>query len=796
MNMSRRVWLGVAGAALLVFGICGQVLADLPAGVEAATFAAAKPVWPQGRETRMNDFVGFRTTFDLKAGEKPVLRATGSSVYRIHLNGRHVGYGPARAAKGFFRVDEWPLADAAKEGANVLTVEVSAYNCNNFYICDWPAFLQAEVVVGDRVLARTGLDGSFAAFDQSRVTKCTRFSFQRAFAEAYRLTPAAEAWKTTGGTPLPLAERPAVPLLARLAPLPDLSVSRTLKPLETTTIARKEKINYRGDRCIEGISPQFKGYRPEQLDFHLWRELQLLDVRRGQPAGRATDWTLANTGVVFDNGFEETGFPGATVRCTKPCRLWFAFDEIRDGAGLVNPLRYGVSNAVAWDLEPGTYTLEAFEPYSFRYLHIFTDGGEATLSDPYVRAYKNPEAKQASFACSDPDLNKIFAAARETFAQNAVDVFTDCPSRERAGWLCDSFFTARSSLLFTGKTDLERLFVQNYLLPASFKDIPDGMLPMCYPSDHPDHVFIPNWAMWFVLEMDEYLARSGDRATVDALRPRLEKLIAFLRTFRNADGLLEKLPSWVFVEWSHANDLVQDVNYPSNMTWAEVLDCMDRLYNLPDCAAEARKVRETVRKQSWTGRWFCDNAKRQADGSLKLTGECTETCQYYAFAFKTATPETYPELWNTLMTDFGPARKLTKKHPEIAFSNAFIGNYLRLELLSRTGRGQQLLDETKGYFTYMADRTGTLWENDNAGASCNHGFASHAAVFYIKNVLGIAAIDPRAKTVAVRPTDVALADCKAKLPVPGGSITYGWTKKDGRTETEFHAPDGWKLVHR
>ena len=42
----------------------------------------------------------------------------------------------------------------------------------------------------------------------------------------------------------------------------------------------------------------------------------------------------------------------------------------------------------------------------------------------------------------------------------------------------------------------------------------------------------------------------------------------------NQDGLLENLPAWVFVEWSHANEpkLVNEgVNYPSNMTYSEGL---------------------------------------------------------------------------------------------------------------------------------------------------------------------------------------------------------------------------------
>ena len=784
--MKRMAITAVLAAAGILFGLGDfHLRAETAPDATCPSFQSARPVWPRGRERRMNDFVEFRASFSAQAGDRPVLRIAGASVYRIRLNGAFSGYGPARAAKGFFRVDEWPLKAVA--GRNELIVEVSAYNCNTYCIPQHTAFLQAEVVLGDRVLAATGRD--FRAYETSRVMKCSRYSFQRAFGEAYCLLP---DWK---GAELPLVVQPDVALIERIAPLPDFSVTSLGRPKAHTTVRRKDEISYRRARFIDGpCDDTFMAYPMATLDVNIWRELQHLETMSQQPVDGKCDTVLtAGRGFMYDVGFNETGFPCVSVVCRKAGRLWVAFDEILHD-GKVNPLRYGVANAIVFDLQPGSYRLEAFEPYTFRHLHVFTIDGEMELGEPSVRAYKNPDAKRASFRSSDPALDRIFAAARATFAQNAVDVFTDCPSRERAGWLCDSFFTARSSLLFTGSTDLERLFIQNYLLPASFDDLPDGMLPMCYPSDHPNHNFIPNWAMWFVIELDEYLVRSGDRSTVDALKPRLLGLIRYLKTFRNADGLLEKLPAWVFVEWSEANKLVQDVNYPSNMTWAEVLDCMDRLYGMPELAAEAKQVREIVRRQSWTGEWFCDNAIRQPDGSLKLSGKCTETCQYYAFMFGTATPESHPRLWRTLLEDFGPKRHKTKKYPEIFFSNAFIGNYLRLELLSRAGLGRQLLDETKGYFSFMAERTGTLWENDTPHASCNHGFASHAAVFYARNVLGVEKVDARAKKVFVKATGVPLASCEATLPVPGGEIVYGWRRQDGRLVDTFRAPPDWTLV--
>ena len=145
-------------------------------------------------------------------------------------------------------------------------------------------------------------------------------------------------------------------------------------------------------------------------------------------------------------------------------------------------------------------------------------------------------------------------------------------------------------------------------------------------------------------------------------------------------------------------------------------------------------MKQTIRAQSFNGRFFTDNAVRK-DGRLVNEGHMTESCQYYAFFTGVATPETYPKLWETLVTDFGPQRKKTHAHAEVSFANAFIGNYLRLECLWRDGRKEQLLRELEGYFLFMAEKTGTLWEHDSVVASCDHGFASHVAV-WIDGILG------------------------------------------------------------
>ena len=718
----------------------------LTAGLLAANVRAAdevRPVWVKGCAEEMNVSFGFRGDFTAKAGDRCVLKLTGSTVYRIFVNGTFAGYGPARGPKGLFRVDEWDVTPFVRPGANAVAVEITAYNVPTYYYPKQPGFLEAEVLVnGVRAIATPA---DFKAVRLPRVQKCSRFCGQRGFAEAWRVKGDSFGWRTRSvAASLPLEVRPAVRHLPRVAPYPDFH-------RRTATCVRKTSVAYDPNRKIRpasfvdwitwwnGEKVPVNGFLRDELDVNVYYENnRLKTVSSEVAAGGAAD-VAGNTGAIYDVGLNATGFLAARVVVAKPGRLVFAFDEVLTD-GIVSPSRMGVSNAVFYDFEePGTYEIENFEPNTFRWLHVIPRGAEARIETLSVREYKSPLMDKFRFASDDAQLRRIFEAARETLAQNAVDVFTDCPSRERAGWLCDSWFNARASYLLSGSLTLENLFLSNYADADGFPDIAEGMLPMCYPADFSSGRFIPNWAMWFVLEVDDYRTRGGDRALVERLRPRIFALVDFLKRYRNADGLLEKLPSWVFVEWSHCNKLVQDVNYPSNMTWAEVLDAVDRLYGRPDLAAEAARVRETVRRQSWTGEWFCDNAVRQRDGTLKLSGECTETCQYYAFFFKTATAESHPALWKRLVAEFGPDRYDPKdrtkllRHQEIWPSNAFIGNYLRLELLSRAGLGEQVVKEIRGYFDYMATRTGTLWEHDAPTASCCHGFASYVAVLLARH---------------------------------------------------------------
>ena len=690
------------------------------------SFEKAEPIWIATATNEINTSVTFVSSFDWDGVSPLKLKLTGCSIFKVLVNDEFAAYGPARGPHGWFRMDEWDLSKVAKKGGNRLRIEGVAYNTTTYYLIEHAPFLQAEVVAGNKVVRSTGEEGAWTAVDTCRVRKTPRYSLQRAQSEVYEVNHLWDAARRSvvGWNPvtLEIKKQPPVKLLERGAPYPNFEIDQSYRPvcalkiaLRTGELGKAPRLWDVG-RCSLGRTYPLTEIAFVPLEAWWRRTIEATDKAVGERCK-----INATSGVRYEGAINDTGFLRLKVKVTEPGRILVGFDEILVNGKLDFINRFGCCNIVTWDVkDPGEYEFESFEPYTFKYAEVIMLEGAAEVETLEMRTYKNPDATRAC-TFTDPADRKIFEAARETFAQNAVDVFTDCPSRERAGWLCDTYFTGPAERFFTGRNEIERTFLRNFALADEFPFQPEGMVPMCYPGDHIDKNFIPNWSMWFILELANYVERTGDRETAAMLRPRVEGLLKFYVKYLNQDGLLENLPAWVFVEWSHANvkKLVRGINWPSNMTYYEVLLRAAKLYDKPELLAQAEKLKATICERSFDGNWFRDNADHP---------DVTETCQYYAFFHGVATPKTHPELWSRLTKEFGPERQAKGLYREVWPSNAFIGNMLRLIVLKREGLNAQVRREVRGYYLKMAETTGTLWEHDRPSASCNHGFAAYVAM--------------------------------------------------------------------
>ena len=707
-------------------------------------FEKACPVWILGREREMNLWISLRAV--ALGAKKMVLRLTGSCAYDVRVNGKFIAFGPARCAHGFYRVDELDLTAYVSE-KTVITVNVAGYNADSFYHLDQPSFVCAELIEDGEITAATGAEGFICRVMTEHEQKAQRFSGQRTFCEVYQISSLITKWEKH---PMINEREYALVCLSRVEEKKFIARGSSYNVYDKVFAEEiishsdfiledyKDRIRYPAYIVPRGsdTGASKKSFSQEEMETDLFvqaRNIEVCNLKKVSEAPSAQ--TLrAGEAVTYRMPCNTSGKIDFSVACDEDTEILITFDEILDEKGLINYRRMYTVSAAMWKLKGGRYRLSTFEPYTAGVITFHVVKGRAILSDVGM-IYFGAEKTSRRYQGDDETLNKIFHAAVETYRQNTFTIYMDCPSRERAGWLCDSFFTSRVEKTLTGKSEVERSFLENFFLPEKFENLPEGMFPMCYPADFYNGNFIPNWAMFLVLELEEYLQRTGDEEFIKGAKDKIYALMDYFKKFENEDGLLDRLEKWVFVEWSECNKLTQDINFPTNMLYAKTLKAVAKLYNDTECAEKADRLKKTINEKSFTEKGFyCDNAVYGEDGVARLSGKCTETCQYYAFFCGIATPEEKPELWQRMLHDFGPERIVPNKWPdftpeakwkEIYPSNAFIGNYLRLELLYLYGEHEKLTQNIKGFFTKMADLTGTLWENDSTTASCNHGFASH-----------------------------------------------------------------------
>lgn len=114
--------------------------------------------------------------------------------------------------------------------------------------------------------------------------------------------------------------------------------------------------------------------------------------------------------------------------------------------------------------------------------------------------------------------------------------------------------------------------------------------------------------------------------------------------------------------------------------------------------------------------------------ALSRTDDNTEAAAEL-YDFGRADKTKYPVLYSEMIGKFGPSRDTEKIYPRVYPSNAFIGDYLRLELLMSEKRYDDVIKDCKNYFLGMVRTTGTLWEHNSPSASLDHGFASVVAEY-------------------------------------------------------------------
>ena len=63
-----------------------------------------------------------------------------------------------------------------------------------------------------------------------------------------------------------------------------------------------------------------------------------------------------------------------------------------------------------------------------------------------------------------------------------------------------------------------------------FENLPIGMFPMCYPAEN-GRTFIPNWAMWYLLELEKYAKRWGRDEIIEKSRVKADGVLQYFKSY-------------------------------------------------------------------------------------------------------------------------------------------------------------------------------------------------------------------------------------------------------------------------
>lgn len=266
--------------------------------------------------------------------------------------------------------------------------------------------------------------------------------------------------------------------------------------------------------------------------------------------------TTPKPGVtVYDLGETMSGWPGITVRGAAGSRVDLLAGELLNPDGTVSQ-----KSANAFPEAPVLYSyilrgngVESWHPrfsyYSFRYVQVTTAAAGDDLSaqpriisltGDFVHA-KAPIA--GTFESSNELFNKIHVLIDRAVLSNLASVVTDCPSREKLGWLEQTYLNASTLML-------------NYDVTGLYEKMSDDMRDSqlsngLVPSIAPEYVAFtdksgkssafrdsPEWGSAVVLSPWALYRYTGDTAPLEKNYGVMQRYVAYLEG-RAHDGILD-----------------------------------------------------------------------------------------------------------------------------------------------------------------------------------------------------------------------------------------------------------------
>jgi alpha-L-rhamnosidase len=277
-----------------------------------------------------------------------------------------------------------------------------------------------------------------------------------------------------------------------------------------------------------------------QNDYPL-RVMETFDVKQIKSLGRNK--------FLYDFGQNASGIIRLNVRGKKGDKIRVTPAEVLDDKGLPYQKASGAPYYFNYTLKGGEK--ETWEPrfsyYGFRYALVEIESDVDWNSDRAIRVQllhtRNSSPTVGAFECSNPLLNQVNELIKWGIKSNMASVATDCPHREKLGWLEQTHLIG-SSLKYN--FDIQNLY--NKIIDDMIEgQLPNGLVPDIVPEYVPfDGGFrdSPEWGSASII-IPWYLYQwYGDSTILRKAYPMMKRYLSYLGTKADKNILSHGLGDW------------------------------------------------------------------------------------------------------------------------------------------------------------------------------------------------------------------------------------------------------------
>ncbi|MFZ9299404.1 MAG: family 78 glycoside hydrolase catalytic domain [Chitinophagaceae bacterium] len=196
--------------------------------------------------------------------------------------------------------------------------------------------------------------------------------------------------------------------------------------------------------------------------------------------------------------------------------------------------------------------LEEFIPpftyHGFQYIEITSNApipfGIDNLEGIVLHSLVNPIGE---FECSNELLNKIYDNCKRSYLSNLFGIPTDCPHREKNGWMADGYMVQEAGMLNYASRNIYEKWVSDMVdAQEPNGDVP-GVVPTSWNWD--SNWAGPIWDAAIFIVPDLLYKYYGDIRPYTTIYETAKKYLTFIETTKDERGLLTKgLGDWLYYQ--------------------------------------------------------------------------------------------------------------------------------------------------------------------------------------------------------------------------------------------------------